>query len=310
MIQERGDSWVAYNGDCVEITRQLPSDSVHYSIFSPPFASLYTYSDMPEDMGNCKSHNEFFEHFNYLIIELQRVLKPGRLVSVHCMDLPLVKERDGEIGLVDFPGRIIRAFQDAGFIYHSRVTIWKDPLVAMQRTKAIGLLHKQLCKDSTYSRQGIADYLVTFRNKGDNPEPVAHGTGLNRYIGTDLEPQFEKTDNAATNKYGHFVWQRYASPVWMDIDPTDVLEYEGARDQHDERHICPLQKTVVQRGIELWSNPGDVVLTPFGGVGTEGYIAVQEDRKAILCELKPSYFKQLVMNMTRAQASVQPKLEI
>lgn len=297
-----GDGWHAMRGDCVERIKEVESGSVGYSIFSPPFASLYTYTDSPNDMGNCADDQEFFDHFRYLVPEIFRVLMPGRLVSMHCMDLPMTKGRDGEIGLRDFPGELIRLFESEGFVFHSRVTIWKDPLVAMQRTKAIGLLHKQLCKDSAMSRQGIADYLITMRKPGTNPEPIAHGAGLGRWIGDPShEPTALPTENAATNKYGHEVWQRYASPVWMDINPGRVLPYAGARDTKDERHICPLQLDVIERGVELWSNPGDLVFTPFAGVGSEMVVPIKAGRKAKGIELKGSYFDQLVLNCGRAE---------
>ena len=253
----------------------MESDSVGYSIFSPPFASLYVYSNSPNDMGNVKDDAEFFEHFAYLVPELYRVLMPGRNLSFHCMQLPMTKERDGQIGLRDFRGQLIRAFEEAGFIYHSEACIWKDPVTAMQRTKAIGLLFKQFKKDTTISRQGIADYLVTMRKPGVNPEPV----------GKD------------ETKYPVSMWQQWASPVWMDINPSNTLQKESAREQDDERHICPLQLDVIERGIALWSNPGDVVLSPFAGIGSEGYVAVKMGRKFVGVELKESYYRQAVANL-------------
>jgi len=294
-------------GDNVVRIADVPDEAVGYIATSPPFASLMTYSDDAEDMGNCANDDEFFDHMRYLVPELHRVLMPGRLVSMHCMDLPSTKERDGVIGLRDFPGELIRLFESCGFVFHSRVTIWKDPLVAMQRTKAIGLLHKQLCKDSAMSRQGIADYFITMRKLGTNPEPISHGTGFDRYIG-ESGPTAQRTDDAATNKYGHEVWQRYASPVWMDIDQGKVLPYRGARESKDERHVCPLQLQVIERGIELWSNPGDLVMDPFNGVGSVGYVAIQNGRKYVGLELKASYFDQAILNLNRAKGSIQPDL--
>lgn len=267
--------WQMILGDCVEALMGMESESVGYSIFSPPFASLYVYSNSPNDMGNVKDDAEFFEHFAYLVPELYRVLKPGRNLSFHCMQLPMTKERDGQIGLRDFRGQLIKAFEDAGFIYHSEACIWKDPVTAMQRTKAIGLLFKQFKKDTTISRQGIADYLVTMRKPGVNPDPVAK-------------------DEA---KYPVSMWQQWASPVWMDINPSNTLQKESAREQDDERHICPLQLDVIERGIALWSNPGDVVLSPFAGIGSEGYIAVKMGRKFVGVELKESYYRQAVANL-------------
>lgn len=268
------DRFALYNGDSCEILTDIPDDSVHYEIFSPPFASLYTYSNSERDLGNCRSDDEFFEHFEFIARELYRVLMPGRLVSIHCMNFPAMKERDGYIGIKDFRGDLIRLFQKCGFIYHSEVCIWKDPVTAMQRTKAIGLLHKQLKKDSTISRQGIPDYLVTMRKPGDNAEPVTH----------------------TNESFPVNIWQRYASPVWDDINPSDTLQARSCRDEKDEKHICPLQLTVIRRGINLWTNPGDVVLTPFMGIGSEAVVALEQGRKAIGIELKPSWYKQAVRN--------------
>ena len=276
----KGERWELYNGDCVELVRSLPSASVDYSCFSPPFSSLYTYSNSPRDMGNCKDDDSFFTHFGFLIDELFRVLKPGRLVSFHCMNLPTSKERDGYIGIRDFRGDLIYLFAKAGFIYHSEVCIWKDPVTAMQRTKALGLLHKQLKKDSCMSRQGIADYVVSMRKPGANPEPVSH----------------------TNESFPVSVWQRYASPVWMDIDQTNVLNnYREGREENDERHICPLQLDVIERCLKLWSNPGDLVLSPFAGIGSEGYQAIKFGRRFVGAELKPSYFEQAVKNLKRAE---------
>jgi len=276
------DKCALYNGDCVEVAAGIPEGSMHYSIFSPPFASLYTYSNSVRDMGNTRTKGEFLDQYQFLMDGLYRAMMPGRLVSMHCMDLPLSKVRDGIIGLDDFPGDLIRAAVRAGFVYHSRVTIWKDPVTAMQRTKAIGLLHKQIKKDSSISRQGIADFVVTVRKPGDNPERISH------------------TDD--TFPVG--MWQRYASPVWMDIDPSDTLQYRAARDEEDERHICPLQLGVIRRCIDLWTNPGDVVFSPFAGIGSELYVAIEKGRRAVGAELKPSYFKQAVRNLSGATSSL------
>ena len=273
--QTEGENFVAYHGDCIDVMRGLPDDSIHYSVFSPPFASLYTYSASPRDMGNCRDYDEFFAHFMYLIPELYRVTKPGRLLSFHCMLLPTSKTRDGVIGLRDFRGELIRAFVECGWIFHSEVVIWKDPVTAMQRTKALGLLHKQIKKDSCMSRQGIPDYLVTMRKPGDNAEPVTH---TNKTFPVEL-------------------WQRYASPVWMDINPTDTLQYRSARENEDERHICPLQIDVIRRALKMWSNPGDTVLSPFMGIGSEGYVALEEGRRFVGAELKASYYGQACRNL-------------
>lgn len=277
---ESGEGWELLLGDCVEVSRKLPSNSIHYTIFSPPFASLYTYSNSPRDMGNCKTHAEFYDHFKFLVCELSRITMPGRLVSFHCMNLPTSKQNHGYIGITDFRGDLIRMFQESGFIYHSEVCIWKDPVTAMQRTKALGLLHKQIKKDSCMSRQGIPDYLVTMRKPGENPERVTH------------------TDDSFPVQ----LWQRYASPVWMDIDPSDTITFREARENQDERHICPLQLQVIERGIALWSNPGDTVFSPFAGVGSEGYQAIRQGRKYLGIELKKSYFDQAVKNLRAAKS--------
>jgi DNA modification methylase len=289
-----GDQWQMYLGDCVESIKQIPDNSIHYSIFSPPFASLYTYSNSERDMGNSKNDREFYYHFKFLATEIHRVLHPGRLVSFHCMNLPTSKERDGFIGVKDFRGDMIRIFQEAGFVFHSEVCIWKDPVTAMQRTKAIGLLHKQLNKDSALSRQGIPDYLVTMRKLGDNPEPISGP--LTDFAGENPPSRGNDAVRDSIN-----IWQRYASPVWMDINPSDTLQYRSARENDDERHICPLQLDVIRRGIQLWSNPGDIVLSPFAGIGSEGHVAIEQGRSFIGFELKPSYFECAVNNLYQAE---------
>jgi len=288
-----GDGWQAYMGDCVEGVSKLADNSIHYSIFSPPFASLYTYSNSDRDMGNSKEEGEFEQHFSFLVRELHRVIMPGRLVSFHCMNLPMSKTRHGVIGIRDFRGDLIRMFEAEGFVFHSEVCIWKDPVTAMQRTKALGLLHKQIMKDSAMSRQGVPDYLVTMRKRGDNPEPVAGK--LRDFKGTD-GPRVTGDDTRDSIN----IWQRYASPVWMDINPSDTLQFRNARDNDDERHICPLQLDVIRRGVQLWSNPGDVVLSPFMGIGSEGHVALELGRAFIGFELKPSYYECAVKNLAAA----------
>lgn len=287
-----------YNGDSVEVLKGLPDNCIHYAIFSPPFSSLYTYSNSDRDMGNSASDEQFNTHFKFLIRELARVIMPGRLVSVHCMDIPRMKSRDGVIGLKDFPGEIIRDFEAAGFIYHSRVVVWKDPLVEATRTKALGLMHKQLCKDSSMCRNGLPDYVVTFRKPGDNPEPIPHDDGLKRFYGDD-EPEGVKTLAPQPEPkpiYSHQVWRRYASPVWMDIRQSNTLNKAAARDEKDERHICPLQLDLIARCLELWTNPDDIVLDPFAGVGSVPVVALQMGRRALGFELKESYYKQMLIN--------------
>jgi superfamily II DNA or RNA helicase len=298
---QSGRDWDLYLGDCVESIGKLDDDSIHYSIFSPPFASLYTYSNSERDMGNSKDDQEFFDHFVFLAKELHRVLMPGRLISFHCMNLPSSKERDGFIGVKDFRGDMLRIFQAAGFVFHSEVCIWKDPVTAMQRTKAIGLLHKQVRKDSALSRQGIPDYLVTVRKLGDNPQPCA---GPFTEFAGENGPR--KTGDEIKDSIN--IWQRYASPVWMDINPSDTLQYRSARANEDERHICPLQLDVIRRGMQLWSNPGDVVLSPFAGIGSEGFVALEQGRKFVGFELKPSYFGCAVKNLQVAESAKQTSL--
>ena len=273
--------YALYNGDSAEVMQFLQDNSMDYSIFSPPFEDLYTYSDSHRDLGNCRSTEEFYQQFTFIVKELYRIMKPGRLVSIHCMDLPTTKNNDGFIGLKDFPGILIKLFQECGFYYHSRVTIWKDPVVAMQRTKALGLLHKQIKKDSSMCRQGIADYIITMRKPGDNQNLIAH---------TNETFPVEK-------------WQQYASPVWMDIKQSNTLNRTSVREERDEKHICPLQLDVIERCIELWSAEEEIVFTPFLGIGSEVYQAIKMHRKGIGIELKPSYFKQAVKNCQKAETS-------
>lgn len=289
----QSDRWRLELGDCVDVVRAEPDVSVDFSIFSPPFASLYTYSNSDRDMGNVRDQAEFAAQFQFLVRELARVTKPGRLVSFHCMNLPTSKVRDGVIGLSDFRGDLIRAFTAEGFIYHSEVVIWKDPVTAMQRTKALGLLHKQIVKDSCMSRQGVPDYLVTMRKPGDNAEPVSGP--FEEFQGEDAPV---KTGDVARDSIN--IWQRYASPVWMDIDPSDTLQKASAREDEDERHICPLQLQVIRRALDLWSNPGDLVLSPFAGIGSEGYAALEMGRRFLGVELKRSYWEQARKNLSVA----------
>lgn len=298
--QKHAENWSMYQGDSVEVIKAMPTNSLHYSIMSPPFASLYTYSNSERDMGNCKDDAGFMEHFGkFLVPELFRATMPGRLLSFHCMNMPLSKQRDGVIGLKDFRGELIRVFQDAGWIYHSEVVIWKDPVVAMQRTKALGLLHKQIKKDSCMSRQGVPDYLVTMRKPGNNPERVEGE--FQKYAGDEAAMNERNDGNGDATRFSIDVWQRYASPVWMDIDAGDTLQRKSARDEADERHICPLQLQVIERAVDMWSNPGDVVFSPFAGIGSEGYRSIQMGRKFVGVELKESYYKQACLNLAAAQ---------
>lgn len=284
------DKFSAYNGDCVEVVRGIPDNSIHYTVFSPPFESLYTYSNSERDFGNCASSEDFHIQFGFLINELYRVTMPGRLLSFHCMNLPTSKQNHGYIGIRDFRGELIREFEESGWIFHSEVCIWKDPVTAMQRTKALGLLHKQLCKDSCMSRQGIPDYLVTMRKPGENPERV-EGL-LEYYVG---EEAFDTSLNRTRKSIE--IWQRYASPVWMDINQSNTLQREPARDSADERHICALQLDVIERALQLWTNSNDIVLSPFMGIGSEGYKAIETGRRFVGIELKESYYRVACNNL-------------
>jgi len=297
------DKYALYNGDCVEVMRGLPDKSIHFSVFSPPFADLYCYSDSPMDMGNCKDYDEFFIHFGFAVEQLERIIKHGRNVAVHCMDIPAMKERDGFIGIKDFSGDIIRLFQKHGFIYHSRHTIWKDPLIEATRTKALGLMHKQLQKDSIMSRAGLPDYLLCFRNAGANEIPITHPEGLQKYAGSD-----DPAKGTAGVKRSHNIWRAYASPVWMDIRQTLTLNAKSARESDDEKHLCPLQLDVIERACVLWSNPGEVVFTPFMGVGSEVYGAVLNGRKGVGAELKTAYYNQAVRNLAEAENNIEQDL--
>ncbi len=279
-MKQNGKNWECTNGDCVPFAQDAPSKSIDLSVYSPPFANLYTYSDKLEDMGNCADDDEFIEQYTFLVRELFRMTKPGRMTCVHCIDLPSFKWKHGEVGLRDFPGSIIKTHVEAGWIYHSRVTIWKDPVVEMQRTKSIGLLHKQLKKDSTMSRAGLPDYLLVFRKPGENAEPVTH-----------------TADDFPVEQ-----WQQWASPVWMDVNQTRTLNVKAAREVKDEKHVCPLQLDVIERCLVLWSNKGDVVFSPFTGIGSEGVCSVKLGRKFIGTELKESYWKQACGYLAQAEA--------
>jgi hypothetical protein len=319
------DDYAIYQGDSCEIIRGIPGDSVDFGVHSPPFVGLYKFSNSDRDISNNEGEG-FWTHYSFLISELLRITKPGRLHAVHCMQLPLTKGRDGHIGMRDFRGEIVRAYQDAGWIFHSEVCIWKDPVIAQQRTKSVRLLHKQIKKDSAMSGQGLADYIVVFRKPGENAEPIE---GMfNQWIGAeprddkegwsdartahgiDISREAYERHAALTRADGRepwpfdtwvsvLVWQRYASPVWMDINQTRTLQYRGARDQADEQHISPLQLDVIERCIDLWSNPGDIVFTPFLGIGSEVYAAVEMGRRGVGIELKPSYFRQAVKNLAK-----------
>lgn len=276
-----GNKWAIYNADCVEVLAGMPEGLIDCAIFSPPFSDLFVYSDSERDMGNCDGHDEFLMHYGFFARELFRAMKPGRMTCVHCTDLPTRKGRDGFIGLHDFSGDLIRAHQEAGFVYHARAVIWKDPVVEMQRTKALGLLYKQLKKDSAMSRVGMPDYMLFFRKDEPNPDPITH------------TPEDLPVDE----------WQKLASPVWMDVNQTRVLNGRQARGEKDERHICPLQLDVIDRCLRLYSNPGDLVLDPFNGIGSTGHQALKFGRKYIGIELKPEYAAQAARFLKDVEAT-------
>lgn len=308
------DQYALYQGDCCEVLPTLPDESVGFSIFSPPFNDLYSYSDDERDMGNAKDYGTFFDHFDFLVGELKRLLMPGRNVAVHCMDLP-VHKRDGyEIGLRDFPGDLIRSFEKHGFVFHARFCVWKDPLIAATRTKAIGLAHKQICKDSAICRTGIPDYILVMRKPGENPKPIANPLGFKEYHGARDIPRnldaFVDSTVPEKNKRSHWIWQQYASPVWFDVRQTRVLPFRQAKDGDDTKHICPLQLDVIERSIALWTTKHDIVLTPFMGVGSEVFVAVKNGRRGVGVELKRSYFRQAVKNVERALEAKLARFEI
>ena len=294
------EEYAVYQGDSTEVLKGIPSNVIDYIIFSPPFSDLYIFSNNKRDLSNVSSDKEFFNQFRFMVDEMYRTLKPGRLLSFHIINLPTSKFKDGFTGLKDFRGDTIRLFQESGFIYHSEVCIWKDPGIQMQRTKAQGLLHKQVVKDSSMSRQALADYLVTMRKPGENTEPIAGG--FTHFAGDEENQPISKNEpeKGRLNAFSIDVWNRYASPVWFDINPSRTLQRASNRNEKDEKHMTPTQLDVIERALQLWSNEGDVVLTPFGGIGSEGYQSLKMGRKAILCELKKEYFEQIPKNMEMA----------
>lgn len=296
--QEVTDQYAAYNGDCCEVVPTIKDESVHITIYSPPFAELYNYSSSDRDMSNCRNYTEFLEHYEFIVKEIYRITRPGRLSCVHCMDL----KGAGNNSWRDFPGDIIRLHEKMGFYYHSRHTIWKEPLRVAIRTRALGLMHRQIVKDSTQCKAAGADYIIVFRKPGQNSEVVGHPRGLTTYAGAnqpshELFAKFANWKDPKTNKLSHYIWQRYASSVWMDIRGGRVLPYKPARETEEEKHVCPLQLDVIERCLTLYSNPGDVMLTPFMGVGSEICGALQYGRKAIGVELKETYYRQAIKNI-------------
>ena len=304
--EAHGDKWSLYHADCVSFAEGLPDNSIDLSIYSPPFCGMYNYSSSPMDMSNCDSYEDFFAHYGYLIEQIARITKPGRFTAVHCMDVP--KSGGSNIGgYTDFPGDIIRAHEKAGFEFWTRRAIWKEPLAVRLRTMSKGLAHKQICDDATLTTVAGADYILEFRKRGENAVPVTYPTGMHRYAGSNQMP----TDVLAwkgyqgdqkKNRFSHFIWRNYASSIWDDIRIDNVLPYQESKDEDDEKHVHPLQLDVIERVVVLRSNPGEVVFTPFMGVGSECYGAVINDRKAIGTELKLSYFKQAVKNLEAAKS--------
>lgn len=303
MDQVVTDRYAIYHSDCMEVMPTLPDGSVHLSVYSPPFGGLYHYSSSDRDLSNARDYPEFFEHYEYIVAELYRLTMPGRLTGVHCMDVP--SGNTGTDCLVDFPGDIIRLHERLGFRYVARYSIWKEPLGVRNRTMAKNLAHKTIVEDSSRCSVASADYLLMFRKKGDNPVPIAHPHGLLEYAGEreiprDLLPYREWRGNQIENRYSHWIWRQYASAFWDDIRIDRVLPYKAARDKDDEKHVHPLQLDVIERCLHLWSNPGENVLTPFMGIGSEVYAAVVNDRRGIGIELKESYYRQAVKNMEEA----------
>lgn len=311
--QANGHDWVLYNGDCCEVVKGLPDDSVGFGVHSPPFSSLYIYSNSEADMGNCASDEEFFQHYSYLIREMLRVTIPGRLVAVHCKDLPRYANVYGTTGLIDFPGMCIQEYEAAGWVYHSRVTIWKCPVVERERTNNNGLLHKTVIRDTSQVRQGMADYLILFRKPPVDglmsDQPIERPNGFERYFGL----QDPREDNSHPSKFARrgenrgsiSIWQRYADPVWWDIDQTNVLNFKIAKSDNDERHICPLQLDVIERAIHIWSDEKDVVLSPFAGIGSEGVGAIKTGRKFVGVELKSEYYEHAKRFLSQAENETQ-----
>jgi len=305
--EAHGENWSIYNADCVEVMKALPDEAIDLSIYSPPFCGMYQYSSSPRDLSNCENYEDFFEHYEYVVSEIARLTKPGRFTAVHCMDTPLSGSSATIGGYRDFPGDIIRLHQKLGFDFWTRRAIWKEPLAVRLRTMSKGLAHQQICQDASLSTVAGADYLLEFRKRGENQTPVEYPTGLHRYAGERKVPHDVlgwkgHVGDQKQNRFSHFIWRNYASSFWDDIRIDNVLPFEESKDPDDERHVHPLQLDVIERVVVLRSNPGEVVLTPFMGVGSECYGAIINDRKAIGAELKTSYFKQAVKNLGAAKS--------
>lgn len=298
------DRYALYNGDCCEVLPSIPNDSIHLSVYSPPFGGLYNYSSSEHDLSNCLNYEEFFRHYEFVVREIERVTLPGRITAVHCMDVP----RSGDKGLIDFPGDIVKLHEKLGFYYIARHAVWKEPLAVRLRTMTRGLAHKQIVEDSSLCDVASADYLLLFRKKGKNPIPITHPTGLHSYAGereipAELAPYKGWGGKQTENRYSHWIWRQYASAFWDDVRIDRVLPYKESKEPDDEKHVHPLQLDVIERVVVLRSNEGETVLTPFMGVGSEVYGAVINGRNGVGIELKGSYFKQAVMNIESAARS-------
>ena len=310
ITQQITDRYAAYNADCMEVLPGLKAESVDFSVYSPPFPELYQYSNDPRDMSNCATYDEGIAQYQFVVNEIARVTKPGRVTAVHCMDL-----KRGSVFQRDFPGDIVRAHEAAGFNFFCRITIWKDPWLIARRTRMRSLMHKSIVNDSAGCRVAGADYVLVFRKSGENKEPITHPDGLKKYAGEepipgDLLAGFSNyTGDQRKNLLSHWIWRRYASPVWMDIRSGRLMPYKEARETDEEKHVCPLQLDVIERCLTLWSNPGDVVLTPFLGVGSEAYASLINGRRAIGVELKETYYRQALRNIELAAQGVEPDEE-
>lgn len=311
--QELTEHWAIYNGDCIEVMKEMKNESIHLSVYSPPFGGLYHYSSSERDLSNCRDYDEFFKHYEFVIRELSRLTLPGRMTAVHCMDVP--SGNSGIDTLVDFPGDIIRIHKDHKFDYIARYCVWKEPLGVRNRTMAKNLAHKTIVEDSSRCSVASADYLLVFRKKGQNKIPIAHPHGLSEYAGerqvpSELLAYKNYKGNQIENKYSHWIWRQYASAFWDDVRISNVLPYKEARDPEDEKHIHPLQLDVIERCTILWSNPKEIIFTPFMGVGSEVYCAVKNGRKGIGVELKPTYYRQAKANLEMLNDIANEQMEL
>jgi DNA modification methylase len=309
--QHINGKYAIYNGDCIEVMASLPDEVIHFSIYSPPFGGLYHYSSSERDLSNCRDYQEFFEHYAFDVREIARLTLPGRMTAVHCMDVP--SGNSGTDYLIDFPGDIIRLHEKEGWKYVARYAVWKEPLGVRNRTMAKNLAHKTIVDDSSRCTVASADYMVVFRRKGENPIPITHPVGLTEYYG-ERQPPAELikyrgwSGNQIENRYSHWIWRQYASAFWDDVRIGNVLPFKESKDEDDEKHVHPLQMDVINRALTLWTNPGETVLTPFMGVGSEVYCAVRQNRRGIGMELKPSYYKQSLKNIEQAKETAEQEV--